>query len=79
MKLVFELLVKIFIDIMTYFLKIIILNLAKVLLLFGLLILFFGFDSIDTSDESFTISATYLRTLTVIFVFFLNFIRRVIT
>lgn len=55
--------IKIFASIMTYFLTIIALNLAKIQLFFGLLILLFNADSIDTSDRDFSIFITKLRAL----------------
>lgn len=57
-KLVFQLLILILSSIITYFLIVISLDLAEVLLFFKLLILFFDFDSIYASSKSFTLSTT---------------------
>lgn len=78
-KLVFSLLVQILICIVTYFLTVLLLDLVKILLFLELLILFFDFNSINTSGEGFGISATWSKALTIIFAFFLIFIREQIT
>lgn len=78
-KIVFWLLVKTFSSIVTYLLIVIAFDLAKVLVFFGFLILFFNFSSIDINSKSFIIFATWTRTATVIFVSLLVLIRGLTT
>lgn len=71
--------IEIFISIITYFLISIVFDLAKILLFFILLVLFFDFTSIiDTSSKNFAIFSTKTRALTVIFIFFLIFVKELI-
>lgn len=79
LKLVFRLLVKVFIGIITYFLTVITLDLAKILLFFGLLVLFFYFGSIDSNSGDSIISLIWSRASMVTFVSLLTFIEGLIT
>lgn len=58
LKLVFGLLVRTFIGILNSFLTGIAFDLAKILLFFRLLILFFHFNSIDANGKSYAIFST---------------------
>lgn len=64
---------------MIYFLTVILLNLAKILLFFKLLVLFFDFNSNDINGEDFVIFVTRLKALIIIFVLVLISIAGLIT